>query len=343
MQEIITKTFANQCLAFPARVEAALASISTVGEASDMLAKAQAMSRYAEKLKAGIEIERPIAIGVLKIKAKIGELAPAKPPKDRGQGRAGKSSNAALPDFPKPTIAAYRKLAKAKDKLDEYYGATDDVPTQAGFINYIAGVHVNKASGENEWYTPPVFIEAARKAMGSIDLDPASCETAQANVRAKRFYSIDDDGLAKKWKGNVWMNPPYSKELCAKFIDKLLSHATAGDITQACVLVNNATETGWGRDLLAGCSAVCFPSGRIKFLGRDGKPANSPLQGQMITYFGPHVCEFLAAFIPLGEILFKEPVGIHAGGRLDSLRRIVGELEPHEAAVVRDWITERIN
>jgi len=62
----------------------------------------------------------------------------------------------------------------------------------------------------------------------------------------------------------------------------------------------------------------------------------------MISYFGPQVCEFLAAFLPLGEVFFKEPGGSRSGGKLDAMRRMVGELEPHEAAVVRDWITERM-
>ena len=46
-------------------------------------------------------------------------------------------------------------------------------------------VHALKAfSGNNEYYTPGQFIEAAREVMGEIDLDPASCALAQETVRA---------------------------------------------------------------------------------------------------------------------------------------------------------------
>jgi hypothetical protein len=49
---------------------------------------------------------------VLKIKAKLGELMPAKPPNDRGQGRGGnKSSTEDVLDFHRNTTAAYRKIA----------------------------------------------------------------------------------------------------------------------------------------------------------------------------------------------------------------------------------------
>lgn len=59
--------------------------------------------------------------------------------------------------------------------------------------------HVANNSGNNEWYTPPVFIEAAREVMGSIDTDPASSEVANRTVQAAQFFSAETNGLAQTW------------------------------------------------------------------------------------------------------------------------------------------------
>ena len=67
------------------------------------------------------EIERPIAIGVLKIKAKIGELLPAG---KVGAGRGNKIDTLGV-DFSKRALAAYRKLHNHREKLEEYYQGND--------------------------------------------------------------------------------------------------------------------------------------------------------------------------------------------------------------------------
>lgn len=164
--------------------------------------------------------------------------------------------------------------------------------------------HVSNNSGENEWYTPGYIIEAAKNTMGSIDLDPATSLKANETVKAEQIFTKEDNGLTQKWSGNIWMNPPYSQGLMSEFSDKLINEL--GNIDQACVLVNNATETNWFQNLLAECDYVCFLKGRVKYLDYTGTVANSPLQGQAILYFGGNIKEFFNNFYDLGICLTRK-------------------------------------
>lgn len=155
--------------------------------------------------------------------------------------------------------------------------------------------HVSRNSGENEWYTPAEYVVAARVVLGGIDLDPASSDIAQATVQATTFYTAADDGLAKAWRGSVFLNPPYASDLVEKFVGKLCHHVQAGDVPAAILLVNNATETRWFQEALSACSAICFPASRIKFLKDDGE-TGAPLQGQAVLYFGKSVDKFFKNF-----------------------------------------------
>ena len=155
-------------------------------------------------------------------------------------------------------------------------------------------------SGDFEWFTPPAYTEAARHVMGGIDLDPASSAAANENVQATTYYTAGDDGLVQNWSGRVWMNPPYAAKLVWSFCDKLAEDFASESVTQACVLLNNTTETLWFQRLGEVASALCLPSRRIHFWHPDKPEAESPKQGQAVIYLGPNVREFCTEFKDFG-------------------------------------------
>jgi ParB family chromosome partitioning protein len=138
--------------------------------------------------------------------------------------------------------------------------------------------------------------------MGTIDLDPASSEIANAVVKAGEYFTAEINGLDADWYGNVWLNPPYASDLIGKFCEKIFQEYTQNKVDAALVLVNNATETQWFALLATAAAAICFPSSRVKFWKPEGG-TGQPLQGQAVLYFGPDVEAFIHEFRGIGFVV----------------------------------------
>ena len=194
----------------------------------------------------------------------------------------------------------WQKIASIPEEKFENYIEVEKELSTAGVLRAGKNVHISNNSGENEWYTPIEYIVSAKKVMGDIDLDPASSETANIIVRAKEYYTKEDDGLKQEWGGRVWLNPPYSQPEISMFAKAVLEQ----DFSEIIILVNNATETDWFYTMYQKCNAVCFVRKRIKFLDKDGFPSGSPLQGQALLYSGDKRVEFVNEFKRFGICLF---------------------------------------
>jgi phage N-6-adenine-methyltransferase len=164
-------------------------------------------------------------------------------------------------------------------------------------------------TGEQEWYTPAAYVEAAREVLGAIDLDPATSGHAQRTVQAATHYTAETDGLAQPWQGRVWLNPPYQSDLVAAFVVKLLAEHASGDVSEAVLLVHGRTDAAWFHDAARGAAAVCLTRGRISFERSDG-PGDSPTTGSAFFYFGARPDRFAATFGAFG-VVFPAAMCLH--------------------------------
>lgn len=161
------------------------------------------------------------------------------------------------------------------------------------------------SSQTDEWYTPPAIIEAARRAMGTIDLDPAPCPSANAVVGARAYYSERISGLDERhpWTGNVWMNPPYGGN-AEQFVRRLMREYDSGRVTQAIVLLSSqAIVTKWADDAVRKASAIGVSRGRWEFRPGNGQVISSPAGGSSLLYYGQRVREFCSAFDSLAHVM----------------------------------------
>jgi phage N-6-adenine-methyltransferase len=166
----------------------------------------------------------------------------------------------------------------------------------------------NYSSASDQWYTPAPYIEAVREVLGGIDLDPASSAQANAVVRASKFFSRENDGLACEWFGRVFMNPPYGKttehrSLAAAFCNKAIDEFAAGKIEACIILVNSLHSQSWQAPLYE--HVICLVDHRIHFVSGDGEENENPTNQNIFVYLGRDITKFAEVFSRFGYVVGK--------------------------------------
>jgi hypothetical protein len=117
-----------------------------------------------------------------------------------------------------------------------------------------------------------------------------------------QFFTKEQDGLTQPWHNRVFLNPPFRRDLIAKFVAKLISERP--NYEQAIALVNADTSTEWFQTLCGAANAIAFPKRRLVFYNEITQQQN-PVFGSAFVYIGDRPGAFAEAFS--GSCLILRP------------------------------------
>jgi hypothetical protein len=221
----------------------AIAEAHAIDEVKDIRDKAEALAVYARQAK-DTAAERQCREIRLRAERRAGLLLKQRSRPTRwNEGCEGRPSSLADFGITKNQSANWQRLAEVPEATFEEALVTLPSPNLDAIL--ARANHLSQGTGDFEWVTPAEYIEPVRMVLGEIDVDPASNPTAQRQIRAKQFFTQEENGLARSWFGRVWLNPPYAWPVIEDFVEKLGEQLAAGHTTEAIMLTNNSSDTAW--------------------------------------------------------------------------------------------------
>ena len=116
---------------------------------------------------------------------------------------------------------------------------------------------VHFSSATDLWATPQAFFDSLNAEFGfTTDV----CALPD-NAKCAHHFTPEQNGLAQRWEGVCWMNPPYGREI-GKWVQKAHESSKAG-ATVVCLLPARTDTRWWHEHCVHG--EVRFIRGRLKF------------------------------------------------------------------------------
>ena len=183
---------------------------------------------------------------------------------------------ARMVEVSRTTLATLEAGGPGRLETLEIYGTTFGAGFYLAPIGATAGFYTGTGNSSvfHGWETPRELVAALESVFGRFDLDPCagSADAKEARVKARVRLTVNDDGLAVPWRGRVFVNPPYGRQL-SKWVAKCAEEAAGGAVVVG--LVPARTDTRWWHTHVVGAADVFMLRGRLKF-GDGAMPAPFP-------------------------------------------------------------------
>ena len=136
------------------------------------------------------------------------------------------------------------------------------------------------SSKSNDWETPADFYNQLDAEFG-FTLDPCA---SPSSSKCSSFYTADDDGLSKDWKGHtVFMNPPYGRKI-GNWIQKAYEEGEKSN-TRVVALIPARTDTKYWHNYCMKATEIRFVKGRLKF-GHGNTKNSAPFPSAVVIFSG---------------------------------------------------------
>lgn len=134
------------------------------------------------------------------------------------------------------------------------------------------------STGKDDWETPQPLFDALNE-LFHFNFDAAA---HGENTKCDQFLTLGQDALTYPWRGRVWLNPPYSREV-GMWVRRARNEAQQNpDVELVCCLLYARTDTKWWhQDVMPHASEVFFLCGRVTFVGA---PAPAPAPSVVVVF-----------------------------------------------------------
>lgn len=132
------------------------------------------------------------------------------------------------------------------------------------------------SSNSDNWETPLDLFERLDQEF-NFDLDVCA---NSLNKKCDKYYTLEENGLIQEWKGNIWCNPPYGRNI-VKWVKKAYESSLNGNLVV--MLLPARTDTKWFHDYIYNKSEIRFIKGRLKF---SNSKLSAPFPSMIVIFKG---------------------------------------------------------